>query len=348
MKTGVMVLNFGEPDEATRETVEPFLERIFMANAGLGGPSTPKEAAARSRKMAKARAPGLIDDYRKIGGSPINEQARQQAHQLQRELKRQGVDATCYIGMQFVDPFIREAVASAKEDGMERLVGLPVYPLCGKSTTVAALDDLQAALDDLDWAPRVREITGWHRHPEYLQLHADHIGEYAASQGIPLHDAGTKLVFSAHGTPLKYLDDGPRYLLYVEETCRMIARGLGVAEYLIGYQNHSNRPVDWTQPDIESVIEEIEAERVVVVAVSFMHEQSETLSELDIDLREEAERAGLEFYRVPIPHDNPRFTRLLADLVVNALRDEPVMGPLGMKRCLCRGRPDTFCLNASS
>ncbi len=348
MKTGVMVLNFGEPEEATKETVEPFLERIFMANAGLAGPISAKEAAARSRKMAKDRAPGLIEEYREIGGSPVNVQARQQAHQLQRELRRQGLDATCYVGMQFVEPFIREAVARAKEDGMERLVGLPVYPLCGKSTTVAALDDLQAALDDLDWAPQVREITGWHRHPEYLLLHADHISEYAISQGISLHDAGTKLVFSAHGTPLKYLDDGPRYLLYVEETCRMIARALGVADYLIGYQNHSNRPVEWTQPDIETVIEEVEAKRVVVVAVSFMHEQSETLSELDIELREEAEQAGLEFYRVPIPHDSARFTGLLADLVVNTLRDEPVMGPLGMKRCLCRSRTNTFCLNASS
>ena len=348
MKTGVMVLNFGEPEEATKEAVEPFLERIFLANAGLGGPSTPEESAARSKKMAEARAPGLIEEYREIGGSPVNAQARQQAHQLQRELKRLGVDATCYIGMQFVEPFIHEAATKAKADGMERLVGLPVYPLCGKSTTVAALEDLQAALHDLEWEPQVREVTGWHRHPEYIQLHADHIGEYAVAQGIPLHNAGTKLVFSAHGTPLKYLDDGPRYLLYVEETCRMIARGLGVSDYVIGYQNHSNRPVDWTQPDIETVIKEVEAERVVVVAVSFMHEQSETLSELDIELREEAETAGLDFYRVPIPHDSPRFTRLLADLVVNALHDEPVMGPLGMKRCLCRSRPNTFCLNASS
>lgn len=348
MKTGVMVLNFGEPEEGTTETVEPFLERIFLANASLAGPSSAKEAKARSKKMAKARAPGLIEEYREIGGSPINMQARQQASQLQRVLRRHGLDATCYVGMQFVEPFVHEAVAQAKEDGMERLVGLPVYPLCGKSTTVAALDDLQAALVSLDWDPPVREITGWHRHPEYLRLHADHIRDFAVSQGVALHDDGTKLVFSAHGTPLKYLDDGPRYQLYVEEACRMMARELGAADYVIGYQNHSNRPIEWTQPDIEKVIEEVEAERVVVVAVSFMHEQSETLADLDIELRGEAEEADLEFYRVPIPHDSSRFTDLLADLVVNALHDEPVMGPLGLKRCLCRARPSTFCLNTPS
>ncbi|MFT8131113.1 ferrochelatase, partial [Salmonella enterica] len=74
------------------------------------------------------------------------------------------------------------------------------------------------------------------------------------------------------------------------EACAAVADGLGAPDYLLGYQNHTNRPeVRWTQPDIEKVIEEVSAERIVVDAVSFMHEQSETLAELDGDLREEAE-----------------------------------------------------------
>jgi ferrochelatase len=77
-----------------------------------------------------------------------------------------------------------------------------------------------------------------------------------------------------------------------------------------------------------------------------MHEQSETLSELDGELRGIAEEAGLEFYRVPIPHDDPTFAALLADLVEDVLRPEPIMGELGLRRCLCRPSPTTFCLNA--
>ena len=33
MKLGVLLLNFGEPEEATMEAVVPFLERIFALNA---------------------------------------------------------------------------------------------------------------------------------------------------------------------------------------------------------------------------------------------------------------------------------------------------------------------------
>jgi ferrochelatase len=78
-----------------------------------------------------------------------------------------------------------------------------------------------------------------------------------------------------------------------------------------------------------------------------MHEQSETLSELDGELRGIAEEAGLEFHRVPIPHDDPAFAELLADLVEDVLRPEPIMGELGLRRCLCRATPATFCLNAA-
>ena len=342
MKIGVLVLNFGEPENATLEEVVPFLERIFTRNAPLES----KQGGSRARQLADARAPGLIEEYQQIGGSPLNKQAHKQARGLELELRRRSFDVQCYSGMQFTEPFIAEVVARAKSDGVERLVALPVYPLCGTSTTVAALDDVQAALSELEWDVPIREISGWNRHPDFLRLHADNILEFTKREGVDLHSVDTMLVYSAHGTPLKYLEDGPRYVMYVEETCRMVARELGTTEYVIGYQNHANRGVKWTSPDIDAVIRDVDASRVVVVPISFMHEQSETLSELDGELRQVAEEAGLAFHRVPVPHDNPRFPALLADLVEDALRPEPIMGELGLRRCLCRGTTTTFCLNA--
>ena len=35
MKIGVLILNFGEPENPTLEEVIPFLERIFARNASL-------------------------------------------------------------------------------------------------------------------------------------------------------------------------------------------------------------------------------------------------------------------------------------------------------------------------
>ncbi|QSX00869.1 ferrochelatase [Haloterrigena alkaliphila] len=344
MSTGVALLNFGEPERPTRETVVDYLERIFYANADIEGETTEAEARERSRQLAQRRAPALIEEYEEIGGSPLQSHADAQATLLERELRDRGYDVTTYVGMQFTEPFIEDAVERARSDGVEQLVGLPIYPLCGPSTTVAALEELTDAIEAAEWDVDVSELTGWHRHPGYTRARADNVRSFVETQGLSL-EGDARLVFSAHGTPQYYLDEGSRYVEYVEEYCEALAAQLGVDEYELGYQNHENRDVDWTEPSIERVIETVDADRVVVEPVSFVHEQSETLSELDVELREEALEAGLDFYRVPVPYDDEQFIDALADLI------EPFTGGFepgyyNLRQCQCRDAPGAFCLNS--
>ena len=344
-RIGVLILNFGEPQTYEHEEVVGFLERIFDRNSSLE--STGENPSSRSKELARRRAPSLIEEYKSMGGSPLNLQAAQQAKTVEKELRRRKLNIRCYSGTQFTKPFIRDAVEQAADDKVEQLVALPIYPLCGKSTTLAALEDVRTAMDLLGLDVPIREVTGWHKHPDYLPMRADNISAYANLREINLHSDDTALVFSAHGTPIKYLETGPRYTQYVEETCSGISRLLGVSDYNLGYQNHTNRNIEWTSPGIEDVVNTTEQTNMILEAVSFMHEQSETKGDLDIELKEIAEDNGINFFRVPIPHDDVRFTNILSDLVENLLRKEPVMGELGLRRCLCRKTPETFCLNAT-
>ncbi|MFB6173192.1 MAG: ferrochelatase [Halobacteriales archaeon] len=342
MTAGVFVLNFGEPATPDREAVVEYLRRIFLQNADLDDAEDPE---ARARELAERRAPGLIGEYEAIGGSPLNEQAAAQADALGAALADRGFDVETYVGMQFTEPFIEDAVERARADGVDLAVGLPVYPLCGPSTTVAALDRLETAIEDHGWDVPTHAVTGWHKHPTYARLRAENVAAAADAEGLDLTVPDTALVFSAHGTPQHYLEEGSRYERYVEEHCETVAGLLGVESYELGYQNHENRDIPWTEPEVEDVIETIDAERVLVEPVSFMHEQSETLSELDVELREEAEERGLSFRRVPIPHDDERFPDLLADLV------EPFLAGIdpatyNLQPCLCRDAAGTVCLNA--
>jgi ferrochelatase len=239
------------------------------------------------------------------------------------------------------------------------LVALPVYPLCGPSTTIAAFESLRKAVARAQDGVALREISGWHAHPAYIRIRADGIVEATRTAGVKPDDDRTALVFSAHGTPLKYLREGSRYDRYVDENCAQVAAAAGWTRYVVGWQNHTNRPLEWTQPDIGKVIAEIDADRVIVVPISFVHEQSETLAELDHELRQEAEGRGLEFHRVPVPHDDGRFIRLLADLCEPFLEDAPPVpgatiggceadahgGRCELRQCLCRGRDGALCLN---
>lgn len=345
MQTAILLLNFGEPDQATPEQVVPFLERIFLANAALMGPAEPAAVAARSRRLAEERAPGLIEEYRLIGGSPLRAQAEAQARALEAELRARGSDALVLVAMQFTDPSIPAVVARARESGAARLVALPVYPLAGPSTTAAALRELDRALAEAGWTVPVVRISGWHAHPDYLRLRAEAVRATLAAHGLDLADPETRLVFSAHGTPLRYVEQGSRYVEYVEWLCPRLAAALGAPRYELGYQNHANRPgVAWSQPEIDAVVRDTDARRVVVDAVSFLHEQSETLAELDHGLRGVAEARGVEFFRVPVPHDAAALVRLLADLVTPFTRGED--SPL--RPCRCFPSPNTFCANAAA
>ena len=337
----VLALHFGEPETSDLAEVTDFLERIFFANARL---EPGADRRARSRELAERRAPGLIEDYERIGGSPLNGQARSQAALLSEALSRRGAALPVETGMQFTHPTIDEALARLRERDPARLVLLPVYPLCGPSTTVAALSQVEAALEAAGWNPETLEVTGWHRHPDYGALRANAIRRAAEEAGLDLGAEDTRLVFSAHGTPLSYVREGSRYVEYVEEWCADQAGRVGVERWTLGYQNHANRGVEWTQPSIEDAIAGLEGvDRVLVDPVSFMHEQSETLVELDHDLAGDARSLDLDFHRVPVPHSDDAFGEVLADLVLAAL-GEPIEGLPERRSCRCRPGA-TLCFN---
>ena len=344
LRIAVLLINFGEPAEPVLEEVTPFLERIFLQNADL---ERDRSAHARAAQLAENRAPHLVEAYRAIGGSPLDAQARAQAGALGEALAGRGMDARVQAVFQFTHPFIRDGVAEAREGRADVLVGLPVYPMCGHSTTVAALDSVRAALDELNWDVPFLGVAGWHRHPDYRALRAEHIREFVRAHSLDLSDPDTILYFSAHGTPVKYILDGNRYDRYVEEHCREIAAALGVGDrFAVGFQNHTNRRIAWTWPDNEERIETLAERRLVVDAVSFIHEQSETLDELDRELRAAMEAMGKEMYRVPVPHDDPRFAGVLADLVGEALGQSSTED-VTLAPCRCRPVPGTWCTNGA-
>lgn len=343
MTIGVLLLNFGEPEETNRDAVVPYLERIFLSNMEMEDIDDEEAARGRARELAEKRAPGLLAEYEEMGPSPLKQQAREQADALGDELTERGYDVEVYNGMQYTEPFVADALEEARDDGVDEVVALPVYPLCGRTTTVESLEMTEDALEELDWSPEYTELTGWHEHPDYVEMRAENLGNFIEDEGIEVGE-NAEMLFSAHGTPTKYLegDLGFRYDEYVEEFCEWTATHLGVEDYLLGFQNHQNRGVEWTEPETEEVIEEVDADHVVVEPVSFMREQSETLSELDIELREECEELGIELHRAPIPHDDPRFSGVLADLVEPIIADED-LGEWGMGQCRCKETEGTYC-----
>ena len=318
-RIGVVLLAFGEPEGSDPEGVVDFLEAIFLANRRL----EPGSGVQRARQLAEARAPGLMSVYEEIGGSPMNAHAEAHGEALRSALEALGYDAQVFVGTQFTTPTISDALRQCRETGVETLVVLPLYPVSGPTTTVAALETVRKELERLSWPIETSFIGGWHRNAEYVELRADGIRTLMTEHGLDPQDPDVCLYFSAHGTPTSYLQEGGHYQKHVEESCRLIADTVGVMRYELGYQNHTNRAIEWTEPSNETLLPTLEAEHIVVVPVSFIHEQSETLDELDIELRDLVTKLGMAFHRVPTPHDHPNMGSVLAGLVLDAQRSSP-------------------------
>jgi ferrochelatase len=149
----------------------------------------------------------------------------------------------------------------------------------------------------------------------------------------------------------------------LEESCRLVANGLdslslwekvaheaggaSVPWHLV-YQSRSGSPQQpWLGPDIGDFIEQQHGKSplkdVVVVPIGFISDHMEVLYDLDTELAERCERLGINMVRAATVGTHPRFVRMVRELVIERISEEPrrlSLGRLGASQDVC---PDDCC-----
>ena len=326
-RLGVLLLNLGGPDKL--EDVRPFLYNLFSDPELIRLPS-PLLQAPLAWLISTLRFKKSQGNYKKIGGySPLRQITEAQAEALRSQLQLNGHAVNVYIGMRYWHPFSEEAIAQIKKDKIEELVILPLYPQFSISTTGSSF-----RLLDRIWQidPELQKIKytvvrSWYDNSGYLQSMANLI---AAKLDRVNNPSEAYIFFSAHGVPVSYIEEaGDPYQKEIETCAALIMQKLNRSNpYKLAYQSRVG-PVEWLQPYTEAAISELAEQGVkelVVVPISFVSEHIETLEEIDIEYREIAEQAGIEtFARVPAPDTDPAFIQALADIVLKALSDKPIL-----------------------
>jgi ferrochelatase len=94
--------------------------------------------------------------------------------------------------------------------------------------------------------------------------------------------------------------------------------GFGL-EHHVCYQSKVG-PQRWLEPSLVATVERLGSEgvsHVIVVPIAFVSDHSETLYEINMEVRREARRCGIRYYDMsPALNTNPLFIRALADLVM--------------------------------
>ena len=320
--TAVICFQLGGPDSL--DAVEPFLYNLFSDPDIFDFPGSSLFGKPLARWISKNRAPHAAEHYAAIGGrSPIRELTDRQAAALQVSLHAAGADAKVFVAMRYWHPMTDAVVQQVKQGGFTQIVLLPLYPQFSQSTTLSSVNEWrrQAMLSGLDVPTKL--ICCYPNHPSMIDAVVANINQtYLRFSGVDPKDI--ELVFSAHGVPLSYIKRGDPYQLQIEETVRaVVARGRWTSPHRLAYQSKVG-PQKWLQPALTDIVEELLRQgrrRILIVPIAFVTEHIETLHEINIELREEAEHLGVkQLEMMPALNDHPLFIKCLTDLVTARMR----------------------------
>ena len=322
-----MLFQLGGPDSL--EAVEPFLLNLFLDPDII--PLGPFGLLRRpiAKLISSRRSIPVAGRYAEIGRrSPIGMLTERQRLRLVEAVSPY-IDAVAVVAMRYWHPFTSEAVDTLQKAGpLDEIVLLPLYPHYSYATTLSSLKEWRRVADQVKWGqlgrPPERTIDNFHDHPLYIQALVQRIGSVLRqfTDSLRIH-----LVFSAHGLPMSLVEKGDPYPKQIEETVRLVCE-LGAKQYsgwprthLLCYQSRVG-PAKWLQPPLTETIERLGHEGVkemLVAPISFVTEHIETLHEINIEAREEAEKLGIERFRMmPAVGDSPLFIAALKDLVLRA------------------------------
>lgn len=274
-----------------------------------------------ARRISTRRSKPVRAHYKEIGGrSPINELTQLQADALQRSLRSEGTNATVFVAMRYWHPLTDEVVRSIRDGAFEQVILLPLYPHFSKATTYSSMNEWNRCIRKhrLGRLP-THLICCYPNHPLYVEALAENIDlTLRTFQGLPREEID--LVFSAHGVPMEFIQNGDPYRLHIEETVRsVLSRGAWGCPHILCYQSKLGQ-ARWLEPSLLGTITDLAGKgrrHLLVIPVAFVTDHIETLHEISIEAREEAGRKGIKTFEImPALNDHPKFIRCLSDLVM--------------------------------
>ena len=285
-RPGVLVMTYGSPSSLEQEALRTYLARV------RGGREPDTELVEEFTRR-----------YRAIGGSPLIEITRRQATALTAVL-----GWPVGIGMRFSEPSIESGLRELMRSGVTDVAAIILSPqyspllMTGYGHAIAAARGAIAK-----GSPSVVVAEAWHREPAFIRSIAERVAK-ALAEAPAGQRAGTHVLMTAHSLPRRVAHEEPDYLAQLRETAEAVAEAAGLAstEWTFCWQSAGHEPGEWMKPDFADLMPRIAAagvRSVLVVPVQFLADHLETLYDVDIGAREQAEAAGLAFARIASLND---------------------------------------------
>ncbi|PIE23198.1 MAG: ferrochelatase [Planctomycetota bacterium] len=322
-KTAVLLQQLGGP--SAENEVQPFLENLFSDPELFRIPLSRWLQKPFARAFSKRRAPSSAKKYLEMGGFPLLPYTRAQAEGLTKGLAKALPQDEFLVrpAMRYWQPFIREALEEAREWGAERVLSFTLYPQFSTTTTGSSERQMQRELEAMAWEPELRYVSDYHAHPKFIDCLVRRV-EQALRQMPAEQRQGCLLLFSAHGTPMSYVRAGDPYVARIQGSVdAVLAQLTEEIPHRLVFQSRVG-PVKWTSPYLDKTLESLPSEgitSVLILPIAFVSDHLETLHEIDIEAKEDAERAGIQhFARTQSLNADPDFLNALTEIAKEQLQ----------------------------
>ncbi|MHB8173792.1 MAG: ferrochelatase [Nitrospirota bacterium] len=317
-KSGVLLITMGDPVDL--RGVFPYLMRLFSDPLILRAPGPLRPFLAYYISLMKKEP--VKEKYQAIGGgSPMDAITERQAAALREALKDK--DISVYHSNRYTRPSVQDAYKQIKNDGIKRLLALPLYPHFSPAITGSSFNLLKGLTEkDVD-PPEIVYHEGFGADHRFIKLLAERTKEALLRLSVaPEVGRPASVIFSAHSLPEELISRGDPYLDNVMHSASMLQEELGEVRTHVGFQSKGRAGMEWLKPETDEVLKSLSAEGAdgaVVVPMSFVSENIETLYDCDILQRSLTQSLGMRYERARSLDDDAGFIKFLAELALENL-----------------------------
>lgn len=322
-RLGVLVTNLGTPDAPTTPALRRYLAE-FLWDPRVVEVPRPIWWLILHGVILRIRPRRSAEAYASVWqpeGSPLLTHTANQAEGIRKALQaKYGSDVVVGFAMRYGNPSIPKVLEEMQQQGVRKLLVLPLYPQYSASTTASTFDAIAHDFTRRRWLPDFRFISHYHDYAPYIEAMAQHIEAFWKE-----HGRNDKLILSYHGVPRKYLLRGDPYHCECHKTSRLLAERLGLSkdEYMTTFQSRFGRE-PWLQPYTDETLKSLPGKGVQSIDVfcpGFSSDCLETIEEIDEENHEYfMEAGGKGFSYIPCLNATPGHINALVQLVEENLK----------------------------
>lgn len=293
-KTAYLIANFGGP--RSLKEVEPFLRALLTDKEVIRTNFPQPFHNILFGRIAKKRAKRVSKDYDKIGGgSPIWADTEYIADVLREKLH-----APVFTFHRYLPMTHQSLLQTLEQTECDEIRVFPMFPQFTYATTGSIALFFKRHLSSFT-NQKLRWVKSYPSHPAFIQVTQTAIREFLAKKG--LKEEETMLLFSAHGLPKAFVEEGDLYEYECETSFQKVMKGFPKILGKLCYQSKFG-PGEWLRPYTDEVCAEIEKynegrQHIVFVPISFTSDHIETLFEVEELYMPVISKKGYHSFRVP-------------------------------------------------